>query len=147
MTDEAWRLIHLVGAAFWLGGLILLAVVAAVAARTLDSATFRLFMSRSGQHFAAGSMVAGLLVAGSGAAMAWPRLHHSLAALQTTGFGRLLGVKTTLAIVVAGLTVAHSVAGRRGGSLRAIALSRAISALILLLTLVIFWLAVRMTEE
>jgi putative copper export protein len=34
--DETWRLIHLVAAAFWLGGMIFLAVVAVIAARTLD---------------------------------------------------------------------------------------------------------------
>ena len=39
--DEAWRLIHLVAAAFWLGGMISLAIVAVIAARTLDRPTFR----------------------------------------------------------------------------------------------------------
>jgi putative copper export protein len=34
--DETWRLIHLVAAAFWLGGMIVLAVVAVIAARSAD---------------------------------------------------------------------------------------------------------------
>jgi len=143
--DETWRLIHLVAAAFWLGGMILLAIIAVVAARTLDQPTFRRFMSRAGQAFAVGSIVAWLLIGVSGAAMAWPRLGYSLAALPRTDFGRLLETKTGLALVAVVLTAAHTIAGRRIGSRAAIFASRLISPLLFLLTLGIFWLAVRMT--
>ena len=145
-VDEAWRLIHLVAAAFWLGGMISLAIVAVIAARTLDRPTFRRFMARAGRSFAVASVIAWLLIAVSGAAMAWPRLGYSLAALPRTGFGRLLEAKTGLALAAVALTAAHTVAGRRTGSRAAIVASRAISPLLFLVTFGIFWFAVRMTE-
>ena len=144
--DETWRLIHLVAAAFWLGGLIFLAVVAVIAARTLDQPTFRRLMSRTGRAFLFGSVIAWALIAVSGAAMAWPRLGYSFSAIPRTDFGRLLETKTSLAVLVVALTGVHAMAGRRTDSRRAIAVSRVVSTLLFLVTLGIFWLAVRMTE-
>ena len=103
-------------------------------------------MARAGRSFAVASGIAWLLIAVSGAAMAWPRLDYSLAALPRTGFGRLLEAKTGLALAAVALTAAHTVAGRRTGSRAAIVASRAISPLLLLVTFGIFWFAVRMTE-
>lgn len=145
--DETWRLIHLVAAAFWLGGLVFLALVAVTAARTVDQPTFARLISRLGRSFLLGSVVAGVLLAVSGAAMAWPRLGYSLAALPRSGFGRLLETKTSLAVLLVGLTAVHTMAGRRTGSRAAITVSRVVSVLLLAVTLVIFWLAVRMTES
>jgi putative copper export protein len=145
-VDEVLRLVHLVAAGVWLGGMTMLAVVAVVAARTLDREAFRLLMGRAGRAFAALSVVAWLALAVSGAAMAWPRLHHSLAELTSTAFGTTLALKTGLAVGVVLLTVAHSLAGRRPGSRASIVASRALSPLILLGTVAIFWLAVRLTE-
>ena len=144
--DETWRLIHLVAAAFWLSGLIFLAMVAVIAARTLDQPSFRRLMSRTGRIFLVGSVLAWALIAVSGAAMAWPRLGYSLFAIPRTDFGRLLATKTSLAVLVVALTGVHSMAGRRTDSRRAIAVSRVVSTLLFLVTLGIFWLAVRMTE-
>ena len=144
--DEYWRLIHLVAAAFWLGGMILLAVIAVVAARTLDRPTFGRFMVRAGQAFAAGAAIAGVVIAVSGAAMAWPRLGYTLSNLPSTAFGRLLEAKTSLAALAVALAAVHALTGRRTDSRMAIVASRAISVLLLLVTLAIFWLAVRMTE-
>jgi len=144
--DETWRLIHLVAAAFWLGGLIFLAVVAVIAARTLDQPTFRRLMSRTGRAFLFGSVIAWALIAVSGAAMAWPRLGYSFSAIPRTDFGRLLETKTSLAVLVVALTGVHAMAGRRTDSRRSIAVSRVVSTLLFLVTLGIFWLAVRMTE-
>jgi putative copper export protein len=144
--DETWRVIHLVAAAFWLGGLIFLAMFAVIAARTLDQPTFRRLMSRTGRAFLFGSVIAWALIAVSGAAMAWPRLGYSLSAIPRTDFGRLLETKTSLAVLVVALTVVHSIAGRRTDSRPAIAVSRVVSPLLFLVTLGIFWLAVRMTE-
>jgi putative copper export protein len=144
--DESWRLIHLVAAAFWLGGMMLLAVIAIIAARTLDKPTFGRFMARVGQAFAAAAVVAGVMIAVSGTAMAWPRLGYSLSALPRTDFGRLLETKTSLAVLVVALTAVHTLAGRRTDSRRAIAVSRLVSPLLFVVTLGIFWLAVRMTD-
>jgi putative copper export protein len=143
---ESWRLIHLVAAAFWLGGMILLAVIAVVAARTLDKPTFGRFMARAGQAFAAGAAIAGVVIAISGAAMAWPRLGYTLTNLPSTVFGRLLEAKTSLAVLAVTLAGVHALTGRRTDSRLAIVASRAISLLLFLVTLAIFWLAVRMTE-
>ncbi len=144
--DETWRLIHLVAAAFWLGGMIVLAVVAVIAARTLDKPTFGRFMARAGQAFAAGAAVAGVVIAVSGAAMAWPRLGYTLTNLPSTVFGRLLEAKTSLAVLAVTLAVVHALTGRRTDSRMAIVASRTTSLLLFLVTLAIFWLAVRMTE-
>ena len=144
--DETWRLIHLVAAAFWLGGMIFLAFVAVIAARTLDRTTFRRLMSRTGRAFAVGSVVAWVLIAVSGAAMAWPRLGYGLTELASTSFGHLLEAKTGLAALLVILTGVHTVTGRRTDSRVAIIASRVISLLLFLITLAIFWLAVRMTE-
>jgi putative copper export protein len=68
--DNWFLLLHLVAASFWLGGLILLGIIAVVAARTLDRDDFRLLMSRSGRAFAVGSVIAWSAIAISGAALA-----------------------------------------------------------------------------
>jgi putative copper export protein len=146
-VDEAWRLLHLVAAAFWLGGLVLLAVVAIIASRTLERAAFKGLMSRTGKAFAVASVIAWGVIGVSGAAMAWPRLGYTLTNLRATDFGRLLETKTSLAILVIGLTVVHSVLGRRAESRSAVIASRVISPLLFAVTVGIFWMAVRMTEE
>lgn len=145
--DETWRLIHLVAAAFWLGGMIVLAVVAVIAARSLDQLSFRRLMSRTGQAFAIGSAIAWAVIGISGAAMAWPRLGFNLTNLAVTSFGQLLRVKTGLAGLVIVLTAVHALMGRSTRSKAAIIASRLITLLLFILTLGIFWLAVRMTEE
>ena len=124
---------------------MLLAVVAIVSSRTLDRATFRRLMSVVGRAFAVGSAIAWLLIAVSGVAMAWPRLGYSLSGLSTS-FGHLLEAKTGLAAVAVVLTGVHTLAGRRPDSRGATTLSRAISPILFVLTVAIFWLAVRMTE-
>jgi hypothetical protein len=67
-------------------------------------------------------------------------------AIPRTDFGRLLETKTSLAVLVVALTGVHSMVGSRTHSRRAIAVSRMVSTLLFLVTLGIFWLAVRMTE-
>jgi len=69
-----------------------------------------------------------------------------MSTLTRTGFGQLLEVKTGLALTAVALTAAHTAVGRRTGSRAAILASRAISPLLLLVTLGIFWFAVRMAE-
>jgi putative copper export protein len=66
--------------------------------------------------------------------------------LTTTGFGRTLLVKTGLFGLAIVLTLVHTVAGRRSSPL-AVRLSRSLSPVIFLLTLAIFYLAVRLTAS
>ena len=54
--------------------------------------------------------------------------------------------KTGLAVLAVTLAVVPALTGRRTDSRMAIVASRAISLLLFLVTLAIFWLAVRMTE-
>ena len=143
--DEAWRLLHLLAAAYWLGGLIVLAMLAVVAHRLLEPEAFRSLMTGAGRAFLAGSVVAWVVIAVSGAAMAAGRL-HGLGRLQTTGWGRTLELKSGLALLAVILTAVHSVAGARGSSAGWVATSRVLSPLILLTTLAIYYLAVRLAE-
>ena len=139
-----WRLIHLVAAAYWLGGLIMLAVIAVVARRSLDDAAFRALMARAGRAFLVGSLVAGAAIAASGVAMAATHL-HGFGELRTTEWGRTLETKTSLAILLFALAGLHSRAGSRA-SRRWIVVSRVLSPVILVVTLAVFYLAVRLAE-
>jgi len=142
--DEAWRLIHLVAAAYWLGGLIVLAMVAVVARRNLEPASFRKVMAGSGRAFLAGSVIAWLAIAVSGVALARSHLHN-LGELRTTSWGNTLEAKTGLAVVAVTLSAVHSVAGRHR-STGWVKASRFLSPIILIVTVGIFYLAVRLTE-
>lgn len=143
--DSIWRLVHLVAAAYWLGGLIMLAVVAIVASRTLEPPAFRALMARTGRAFAVGALLAGAAIALSGVAMAASRL-HGWSDLQTTAWGRALGAKTILAALLVVLAAFHSYAGSRTSSRRWVMASRILSPVLLLVTLVVLYLAVTLTE-
>jgi putative copper export protein len=143
--DEAWRLLHLLAAAYWLGGLVALAMLAAVAHRVLDLPAFRSLMASAGRAFLAGSVVAWALIALSGLGLAAGRL-RGLDQLRSTGWGRTLVLKTGLAFLAVLLTAVHSVAGSRTSSARWVAASRVLSPLIVVITIAIFYLALRLTE-
>jgi putative copper export protein len=142
VPEATWRFLHLVAAAYWLGGLLLLAVVAVVAVRSLDQPAYRRLMARVGRSYLAGSLVAWLTLAVTGWIMARERV-ASAAALGSTAWGRTLELKTGLAVAAVILTLAHSWAGSRVSDL-AIRASRILSPLILALTLGIFYLAARL---
>src|SRR6266571_4290067 len=142
MAGEVWRFLHLVAAAYWLGGVIVLAIVAVIAARSLERPAFRGLMSQVGRVYLVGSLVAWLLLAITGLAMARDRI-PTLAAVGSTPWGRTLELKTGLAVAAVILTLAHSWAGNRS-SARAIVASRFLSPVILILTLAIFYLASRL---
>ena len=142
--DIFWRWLHLVAASFWLGGLIMLAIVTVIALRAIDAATFRQLIRRVGRAFLVGSVIAWAILGISGVGMASARL-RSLGELTTTSFGRTLAEKTGLFLLAIVLTVAHTVAGARSSPL-AVRLSRTLSPLIFLVTLAIFYFAVRLAE-
>lgn len=142
--DTIWRFLHLAAAAYWLGGLLMLAIVAVAARRALTPDSFAGMMRRAGRAFAAGAVLAGVALAASGIALARERL-SSWHALATTSWGRTLGLKTALALAVAILAIGHSWAGSRTSG-PAILVSRALSPAILLITLVIFYLAARLAS-
>jgi putative copper export protein len=144
-VDEAWRVLHLLAAAYWLGGLIMLAMLAIVARSTLDAQAFRSLMAAAGRAFLAGSAAAWAVIAISGVGLASSRM-RGLADLGSTGWGRTLSLKTGMALLAILLTAIHSFAGSRTSSPAWLAASRALSPLILLVTIAIFYLAVRLTE-
>lgn len=130
-----WVFAHLLGAALWLGGLVLLAALVLVAHRSLGREQFRAVASLAGRTFAGVSVLAGILLAVSGLVLAgdlhWPRL-----VLDKLGLGIAL-------VVVTGL---HTWTGRRTDSRPLVMTSRALSLLIFLLTLLAFGLGVRIAE-
>ena len=143
-VENLWRWLHLVAAAFWLGGLSMLAIVTMSAIRTMDRAAFRALIRRVGRAFFAGSLIAWAVLVASGLALATARV-HSINDLTVSAYGRTLALKSVLFVLVITATIAHTVAGGRA-SPSAIRLSRILSLLILLLTLVIFFLAVRLVS-
>ena len=141
--ETLWRVIHLVAAAYWLGGLLTLAIVAVSARRRLEAGAFAPLMASAGRTFAWGALVAGLLLAVSGIAMASAHL-GSAADLASSAWGRTLLEKTGLVAIAVALTATHSVAGARTASHRWRMVSRALSPAILVVTLGIFYLAARL---
>lgn len=141
--DTLWRVIHLAAAAYWLGGLLTLAIVAVSARRRLDSGAFATVMASAGRTFMWGALVAGLLLAVSGVAMASAHL-GSAAGLTSTSWGRTLLEKTGLVALVVALSAMHSVAGARAASGNWRIASRALSPAILVVTLAIFYMAARL---
>ncbi|HEY9289234.1 MAG TPA: hypothetical protein VIT43_14570 [Candidatus Dormibacteraeota bacterium] len=140
-----WLWLHLLAAAFWLGGLLMLAIVTVSALRLLDRPTFRALIRRVGRVFLLGSLIAWAILALSGLALAGGRI-HTLGDLTATGFGRTLLLKTGLFGLAIVLTLVHTVAGGRSSPV-AVRLSRTLSPVIFLLTLAIFYLAVRLTAS
>ena len=143
--DEALRLLHLLAAAFWLGGLIVLGMLAAVSHRILDAESFQTLMVSAGRAFLGGSAIAWIVIAASGVVMAAGRI-QGVGQLQSTGWGRTLEAKTGLALLAVVLAGAHSVAGRKTSSAGWVMASRVLSALVLLVTVGVFYFAVRLTE-
>ena len=139
-----WLWLHLLAAAFWLGGLVMLAIVTMSALRVVDRGTFRQLIRRVGRAFLVGSVIAWAVLAISGISMAVARV-HSVNDLTGTSFGRTLSIKTGLFLLAILATIAHTWSGGRD-SAGAIRLSRVLSPVILLLTLAIFYLAVRLAE-
>ena len=143
--DLFWLWLHLLAAAFWLGGLVMLAIVTMSALRQLERPAFRALIRGVGRAFLLGSLIAWAILAISGVALAGGRI-HGLSDLTATGFGRTLLIKTGLFALAIVLTLLHTIAGGRASPV-AVRLSRSLSPVIFLLTLAIFYLAVRLTAS
>ena len=133
----------MVAAATWLGGLVMLAVTTVSALRTLDREAFRRLLRRLGWAFAALSALTWLVLGVSGLLMAAPRL-GSLGALSTTGFGRILALKTGFALLTLVATGGHVVAGR-SQSKAILGLSRMFAVVAFATTLAVFYCATLLT--
>lgn len=157
--DVAIRSLHLIGAAVWTGGLVFLAVAAAVARRTIPPEERIAFFRALGRRFAIVAAVAAAAIAATGIDMAIDRL-ASWSALLDTDYGRILFAKIVLFALALVEAAVHSlVLGPRLGRLReelleapddaalqarlrrTAAISGVVSALMLLQTLAILVLA------
>ncbi|HEX6347843.1 MAG TPA: DUF4149 domain-containing protein [Candidatus Dormibacteraeota bacterium] len=125
-------LLHLLGAAVWLGGLLMLGVGVLVIFRTLPREQARPLVARLGRAFAVVAGGAWLLLGASGLALAAAR-----------GWSQLLVWKTALAVLVVLASAGHVVTGRRTGSRPLIATSRALAAFILAASVALFYLGIR----
>lgn len=157
--DLAIRSLHLIAAAVWAGGLVMLAIVAGVARAKLgDRERVELFRAL-GRRFLVVALASAAVLATTGADMADDRL-AGWDALTETETGRLILAKTILFAVALGLALVHAlVLGPRirlrreallanpgdeaaaAGLRRASAASGMIQGVILLLTIVILVLA------
>ena len=125
--------LHLVAAATWLGGLVVLAVAVVAALRTLERDQFRAFVRVAARIFAVVAAAAWVVLGITGLAMA-----------QQRGWSRLLVDKTVLAAAIVVLTVLHTVLGTRTGSRAAVVTSRTLAVVIFLATLAVYWMAVNL---
>ncbi len=90
---------------------MVLAVVATTAARTLPADSFRLLMARVGRAYPAGALAGWLVIGVSGPMLARARA-DSIAALSQSAWGRMLELKTGLAVAAVLVTLGHGWAGR-----------------------------------
>ena len=141
--SDFWLWLHVVAAGIWLGGLVLLAVVAVVGLRRLERDAFRRLLAGVGRSFGVLSGLVWLLLAISGFALARARV-ASFADLPRTPAGRLVETKVSLSVLVIAAAAVHTVLGRRTESRSAIIVSRALAILIFAATLVLYYLGVRL---
>src|SRR5689334_14136601 len=125
-------LLHLLAAATWLGGLLMLGVGVLVVFRTLPREQARPLVARLGRAFAVVAAVAWVIVGASGLALAAGR-----------GWSQLLVGKTVLAVLIVLASAAHVVTGRRTDSRPLIVTSRALAAFILAGTVAVFYLGIK----
>jgi putative copper export protein len=123
-SDTVVRSLHLIGAAVWAGGMVMLALAVGAARRTVpEHARIELFRAL-GRRFLVAGGVAMLVLIATGTDMAADRL-EAWSDLTDTGYGERLLIKVLVVAVVIGLTLFHSlVQGPALSRLRAQALER-----------------------
>jgi len=133
------RFIHLLAAAYWFGGLVMLAMVVVVGTRVLDRDAFRALLVPLARWFAWGAFVAGLLLGITGYLLASRRL-SGVEALSTTSYGRRLSLKLLLVVLTVAATALHILLGR-SKSPRLLVISRGMAVLAFIATAGIFYAA------
>jgi copper transport protein len=136
------RFIHLLAAAYWFGGLVMLAMVVVVGMRVLDRDAFRALLVPLARWFAWGAVVAWLLLAITGYLLASQRL-SGVEALSTTSYGRRLALKLVLVVLTVAATVLHTLLGR-SKSPRLLVISRGMALVAFIATAGIFYAASRL---
>jgi putative copper export protein len=123
-SDTVVRSLHLIGAAVWAGGMVMLALAVGAARRTVEAPQrIKLFRALGRRFLIAGGAAMAVLIA-SGTDMAADRL-GAWSDLVDTDYGERLLVKLVVVAIVIGLTLFHSlVQGPVLSRLRAEALER-----------------------
>ena len=138
------RFVHLLAAAYWLGGLVMLALVVVVGTRLLDRDAFRALLVPLARSFAWGALVAWLLLAATGYLLASRRL-SGVEALSGTSYGRRLTLKLVLVVMTLAATALHVLLGR-STSRRLLIVSRSMAMVAFLLTVGVFYAAARLVS-
>ncbi len=161
-ADTLVRSLHLIGAAVWAGGMVMLALAVGAARRTVAEHERIALFRALGRRFAVAGGIAMVVLIATGTDMAADRL-AAFGDLFDTDYGQRLLAKVVLVAVVIGLTLFHSLV--QGPALSALrqeavaypddkdlrseirrraALSGIVSAVNLVLTLAILVLAARL---
>ena len=101
------RSLHLIGAAVWAGGMVMLALAVGAARRTVAEHERIALFRALGRRFAAAGGIAMLVLIATGTDMAGDRL-ASLGDLFDTAYGERLFVKLLIVVLVIGLTLFHT---------------------------------------
>ncbi len=105
--DLLYRSLHLLAAAVWGGGLVMLAVVAVSASRALSEADRSELFHVVGRRFLIVSAVSAAVLFGTGLELATDRF-GSLSAIDGAPDGGLVIAKTAIFVVLLGLALLHS---------------------------------------
>ncbi len=156
MRDDVWtlvRFLHVLGAAVWVGGMIVLGAVAVPAARRAgDPAAGRRVITSAARRFGAIGAVTLVVIAATGFGL----IHHrglSLDQLPDSDYGRRIVAKMVLLVLMAGVALLHSLwqgprvrwaqeAGDDAATRRWRILGAAFDGFLLLAALATLWLAV-----
>ena len=133
------RFLHLLAAAFWLGGLMLLPIVVFAAFRTLEREPFQRLMSATGRAFALGSVLAWATLGITGYLLTRQHL-RGIEDLSSTGFGQRLWLKIALAAAALVAALLHTATARAKGR-ALLVMSRVLAGTALLLTIGVFYAA------
>jgi putative copper export protein len=124
LADTVVRSLHLIGAAVWAGGMVMLALAVGAARRTVEEPQRIELFRALGRRFLVAGGIAMLVLIATGADIAADRL-DGWGDLTDTDYGERLLAKLIVVAVVIGLTLFHSlVQGPVLSRLRAQALER-----------------------